>query len=73
MYVCVCVVGVITEKLPASLSLHSKEFKYVNEISEFPFYNSKCPLVVWCISQIYHYRVRDHVKESNRPQENKGV
>lgn len=50
----VCVVGVTTGMLSAPLLLHSKEFKYVNEMSEFPLYNGMCPLVV---SQMYHYRI----------------
>lgn len=40
---CVCVT---TGMFSAPLLLHSKEFKYVNEMSEFPCYNGARPLVV---------------------------
>ena len=43
---CVSVVGVTTGMLSAPLLLHSQEFEYVNEMSDFTFYNGICPLVV---------------------------
>lgn len=43
---CEYVWWVLQLECSAPLLLHSKEFKYLNEMSEFPSYNSTCPLVV---------------------------